>query len=55
MIIALISGLLSMIVAILGLKCITIRSASDQAKSKMAATGGILFILAGEFSANVMS
>lgn len=50
MIIALILGLASMIMAIMGLKCISIGSASDQAKSKMAATGGILFLLAGEFS-----
>lgn len=50
MIIALLLGLFSMIVAILGLKCISLGSTSDQAKSKMAATGGVLFILAGEFS-----
>lgn len=49
MIIALLLGLFSMIVSIMGLKCITIGSSSDQAKSKMAGTGGILFILAGEF------
>ncbi|XP_060762454.1 claudin 15-like a [Neoarius graeffei] len=47
MIIALILGLSSMIMATMGLKCISIGSASDQAKSKMAATGGILFLLAG--------
>lgn len=48
MIVCLILGLFGMIVSILGLRCITIRSSSDKAKSKMAATGGILFILAGE-------
>ncbi|XP_022534357.2 claudin 15-like a [Astyanax mexicanus] len=47
MIIALILGLLSMVVSMLGLKCIRIGSANDQTKSKIATTGGILFILAG--------
>ncbi|KAB5535900.1 hypothetical protein PHYPO_G00123240 [Pangasianodon hypophthalmus] len=47
MIIALLLGLFSMILSILGLKCITIGSAGDQAKAKMATTGGIIFILAG--------
>ncbi|KAF4076335.1 hypothetical protein AMELA_G00213230 [Ameiurus melas] len=47
MIIALILGLFSMIVAILGLKCIQIGSSSDQTKAKKAVAGGVLFILAG--------
>ncbi|KAK3534323.1 hypothetical protein QTP86_014241 [Hemibagrus guttatus] len=55
MIVSLILGLFSMIVSILGLKCITIRSSSDKAKSKMAATGGILFILAGLCSLTAIS
>lgn len=49
MIIALILGLFSMIVSILGLKCIQVGSSSDQAKAKKAVAGGVLFILAGEF------
>ncbi|XP_072525141.1 claudin 15-like a [Salminus brasiliensis] len=47
MIVALILGLLSMIVSIMGLKCIRFGSSNDQTKSKIAVTGGILFILAG--------
>ncbi|XP_046731808.1 claudin 15-like a isoform X2 [Silurus meridionalis] len=47
MIVALLLGLTSMIVSILGLKCITIGSASDQVKAKRSVAGGILFILAG--------
>lgn len=48
MIIALLLGLGAMIIALLGLKCIKIGSASDESKGKIAATGGILSILAGE-------
>ncbi|GAA6075357.1 claudin 15-like a [Tachysurus ichikawai] len=55
MIVCLILGLFGMIVSILGLRCITIRSSSDKAKSKMAATGGILFILAGLCSLTAIS
>nr|XP_046263767.1 claudin 15-like a [Scatophagus argus] len=47
MIISLLFGLGSMIVALLGLKCIKIGSATDQSKAKIAVTGGILSILAG--------
>ncbi|KAL7387010.1 hypothetical protein ABVT39_017004 [Epinephelus coioides] len=47
MIIALLLGLASMIVSLLGLKCIKIGSATDQSKAKIAVTGGILSILAG--------
>lgn len=48
MIISLLFGLAAMIVALLGLKCIKIGSATDQSKAKIAATGGILSMLGGE-------
>ncbi|KAI4898832.1 hypothetical protein NFI96_021559, partial [Prochilodus magdalenae] len=47
MIIALILGLISMIVSIMGLKCIQCGSNNEQTKAKTAVTGGALFILAG--------
>ncbi|XP_030630373.1 claudin 15-like a [Chanos chanos] len=47
MIISLLLGLFSIIVSILGLKCISVGSASDAAKAKIAVTGGILSILGG--------
>ncbi|XP_030607863.1 claudin 15-like a [Archocentrus centrarchus] len=47
MIICLLLGLSSMIVALLGLKCIKIGSATDQSKGKLTMVGGILSILAG--------
>ncbi|XP_077368127.1 claudin 15-like a [Festucalex cinctus] len=47
MIVSLLLGLASMVVSLLGLKCIKIGSAQDASKAKMAVTGGILCILAG--------
>ncbi|XP_034039593.1 claudin 15-like a [Thalassophryne amazonica] len=47
MIISLLLGLCSMIVSLLGLKCIKIGSATDQSKAKLAITGGILGIVGG--------
>ncbi|XP_020307885.1 claudin-19 isoform X4 [Oncorhynchus kisutch] len=47
MIIALLLGLASVIVSVLGLKCTKIGSTSEQAKGKIALTGGSLFILSG--------
>ncbi|XP_061776662.1 claudin 15-like a [Nerophis ophidion] len=47
MIVSLLMGLASMIVSLLGLKCIRIGSTSDASKAKIAGTGGILSILAG--------
>ncbi|XP_063318695.1 claudin-15-like [Pelmatolapia mariae] len=47
MIICLLLGLGSMIVALLGLKCIKIGSNTDQSKAKIATIGGILSILGG--------
>ncbi|XP_018530481.1 claudin 15-like a [Lates calcarifer] len=47
MIICLLLGLGTMIVAMLGLKCIKIGSATDQSKAKLAVTGGIMSVLAG--------
>ncbi|XP_062844200.1 claudin 15-like a [Trichomycterus rosablanca] len=47
MIISLILGLLSMIISIMGLKCITIGSSSEQTKGKISVAGGVFFILAG--------
>uniref|UniRef100_A0A3P8RZT0 Claudin n=1 Tax=Amphiprion percula TaxID=161767 RepID=A0A3P8RZT0_AMPPE len=47
MIISLLLGLGCIIVSLLGLKCIKIGSSTDQAKAKIAATGGILSFLAG--------
>ncbi|XP_022616795.1 claudin-15-like [Seriola dumerili] len=47
MIISLLLGLASMIVSLLGLKCIRIGSATDQSKAKIAITGGALSIFAG--------
>lgn len=48
MIISLLLGLGCMVVALLGVKCIKIGSATDQSKAKIAFTGGILGVLAGE-------
>ncbi|XP_056613635.1 claudin 15-like b isoform X2 [Triplophysa dalaica] len=47
MIIALILGLLSIILALLGLKCTKLGSTSESTKGKMALTAGVLFILSG--------
>ncbi|XP_051234167.1 claudin 15-like a [Dicentrarchus labrax] len=47
MIIALLLGLGSMIVSLLGLKCIKIGSTTEQSKAKIASTGGILSIVSG--------
>ncbi|XP_035490071.1 claudin 15-like a [Scophthalmus maximus] len=47
MIISLLLGLGCMVVALLGVKCIKIGSATDQSKAKIAFTGGILGVLAG--------
>ncbi|KAK6295568.1 hypothetical protein J4Q44_G00332810 [Coregonus suidteri] len=47
MIIALLLGLASIIVSVLGLKCTKIGSTSEQAKGKIALTGGSLLILSG--------
>ncbi|XP_068582342.1 claudin 15-like a [Cebidichthys violaceus] len=47
MIMSLLLGLGSMIVSLLGLKCIKIGSATDQSKAKIAVSGGILSMLAG--------
>lgn len=47
MIISLLLSLGCIIVALLGLKCIKIGSSTDQAKGKLAGTGGILSILGG--------
>uniref|UniRef100_A0A8K9UW88 Claudin 15-like b n=1 Tax=Oncorhynchus mykiss TaxID=8022 RepID=A0A8K9UW88_ONCMY len=52
MIIALLLGLASIIVSVLGLKCTKIGSTSEQAKGKIALTGGSLFILSGELPTN---
>lgn len=48
MIIAMVLQLGSMIIAMLGLKCIKIGSATDASKGKLAGTGGILAILGGK-------
>lgn len=55
MIICLLLGLGSMIVALLGLKCIKIGSATEQSKAKIATIGGILSILAGECDGSSLS
>ncbi|KAA0702400.1 Claudin-15 [Triplophysa tibetana] len=47
MIIALILGLLSIVLALLGLKCTKLGSTSENTKGKMALTAGVLFILSG--------
>ncbi|KAF7642233.1 hypothetical protein LDENG_00261850 [Lucifuga dentata] len=47
MIISLLFGLASIFVALLGLKCIRIGSATEQSKAKLAITGGILGLLSG--------
>ncbi|XP_023838516.1 claudin-15 isoform X2 [Salvelinus sp. IW2-2015] len=47
MIIALLLGLASIIVSVLGLKCTKIGSTSQQVKGKITLTGGSLFILSG--------
>uniref|UniRef100_A0A7N6B6R3 Claudin n=1 Tax=Anabas testudineus TaxID=64144 RepID=A0A7N6B6R3_ANATE len=44
MIISLLLGLISMIVALLGMKCIKIGSATEQSKAKIAVAGGILSV-----------
>lgn len=50
MIMSLLLGLGSMVVALLGLKCIKIGSATDQSKAKIAVGGGVLSMLAGELN-----
>lgn len=55
MIICLLFGLGSMIVALLGLKCIKIGSKTEQSKAKIATIGGILSILAGECDGSSLS
>ncbi|XP_028818320.1 claudin 15-like b [Denticeps clupeoides] len=47
MIIALLMGLISIIISVLGLKCTKIGSTTAEVKGKIALTGGILFILSG--------
>ncbi|KAM8851439.1 claudin 15-like a [Spinachia spinachia] len=47
MIMSLLLGLGSMVVSLLGLKCIKIGSATDQSKAKIAVCGGVLSMLAG--------
>ncbi|XP_057206762.1 claudin 15-like b isoform X2 [Triplophysa rosa] len=47
MIVALILGLLSIVLALLGLKCTKLGSTSESTKGKMALTAGVLFILSG--------
>ncbi|KAJ8406160.1 hypothetical protein AAFF_G00303910 [Aldrovandia affinis] len=47
MIISLLLGLVGIIVALMGLKCTKIGSASDETKGKIALSGGGLFILSG--------
>lgn len=54
MIIALLLCLVSIVVSLLGLKCIKIGSASDESKAKIAVTGGIISILAGELGFQVV-
>lgn len=53
MIISLLLGLGSLIVSLLGLKCIKIGSTTDQSKAKITITGGILSILCGESALEV--
>lgn len=53
MIISLLLGLGSMIVALLGLKCIKIGSSTNESKAKLAVVGGILSALSGEFLVHV--
>ncbi|XP_017214719.2 claudin 15-like b isoform X2 [Danio rerio] len=47
MIIALILGLLSVVLASMGLKCTKLGSTSEEAKGKISLTAGIIFILSG--------
>ncbi|KAL2097936.1 hypothetical protein ACEWY4_007143 [Coilia grayii] len=47
MVIALVLGLISTVMSVMGLKCIKLGSTTEQGKAKIAVTGGILFILAG--------
>uniref|UniRef100_A0AAY4AUB4 Claudin n=1 Tax=Denticeps clupeoides TaxID=299321 RepID=A0AAY4AUB4_9TELE len=47
MIVSLLLSVVSIVVSLLGLKCIKIGSAGDETKAKMAVGGGVLFLLAG--------
>ncbi|XP_067307488.1 claudin 15-like b [Pseudorasbora parva] len=47
MIIALVLGLLSVILATMGLKCTKLGSASEESKGKISLTAGVMFILSG--------
>lgn len=47
MILSLLLGLVSIIVSVLGLKCIKIGKTSEQDKGKILLTGGTMFILSG--------
>ncbi|KAM3604402.1 uncharacterized protein V6R79_010589 [Siganus canaliculatus] len=55
MIVSLLLGLGAMIVALLGVKCIKIGSATDESKAKLAGIGGILSILGGLCSMTAVS
>jgi len=48
MIIALVLGLLSVVLATMGLKCTKLGSTSEESKGKISLTSGVMFILSGE-------
>lgn len=47
MILSLLIGLVSILVSVLGLKCTRLGRTSEQVKSRMGLSGGVLFILSG--------
>lgn len=48
MIIAMLLGLASIVVSMMGLKCVKLGNTSQEAKGKIALTGGFIFILSGK-------
>ncbi|XP_076026099.1 claudin 15-like b [Genypterus blacodes] len=55
MILSLLLGLVSIVVSVLGLKCIKIGRTSEQDKGKILLTGGTMFILSGVFTLTAVS
>ncbi|XP_041955586.1 claudin 15-like a [Alosa sapidissima] len=47
MVVSLLLALVSIVLSVMGLKCIKLGSTTEQGKAKIAATGGILFVLSG--------
>lgn len=49
MILSLLLGLVAIVVSILGLKCTKIGRTSEKVKEQVALSGGVLFLLSGDY------